>query len=788
MKRTVLSCLVLVLVAATALPARAVLTCTEPDLFALVFDNGDVNLTPATFAQFTMRAVLLNPSASPIDAFEFKLVMPSPAGQLYVLQETLPPGSINVGNWDNAYREYIVGFPTPRPAVGGRIEMVSFNLMCIASTANQDFYVQPTMIPSIPGRLAYNVTTGSQANLHAMNPVSGSFAAPVARLYPSTQLAFCAGGPDYTEMQIGITTTAGSVRDPLAVAGADESATDGFDAALEHPEPVLPPANYVCTSFEHAAWPLGPRFDNDIRGVFDPGAVQRTWPLLVETDRDDLVTMEFTPSFDAGDNYHLALRDLQSGLVLPLFPGLTHSWRNHGLPTARRLELQVGARTVPQLTPANRTVPAGWSLVSLPLEPPAGYTLGALLLDLAPGYAFAYTYDQTNGYVPVAREAYPTMGAGYWLGTSLQYTYYMNGSKPLDGRVIATRPGWNLVGYPNWTAGSASRLIVRHDGESMTWAAAAQAGLVSPDVQGYSSATGAYVDAEVLIPYQGYWVNVLVPDVEILVFWRNFEGFAKDQAAAKRPAPGTPDAWRTDFVLSDAGGSERTVTLGVDPAGTSGFDVLLDRPQPPAAPVPGPLFCVQHPDWGLEAGSRFTRDLVGPATAPLSWSLTCASPVAGAATLRWDTTLWPSELDLQLYLPDENRVLLRSLRDRSSINVPLGNGPVTVVVRTPVEASGVGDLPVAVAGTLEVHPNPFNPQATLSFTMAQPGTAEVRIYSLRGELVRVLGGGAVAAGPQQLVWDGTDAHGRAVPSGSYFGRLQVDGAISGETVRMSLVR
>ena len=92
-------------------------------------------------------------------------------------------------------------------------------------------------------------------------------------------------------------------------------------------------------------------------------------------------------------------------------------------------------------------------------------------------------------------------------------------------------------------------------------------------------------------------------------------------------------------------------------------------------------------------------------------------------------------------------------------------------------------------GHLSVSPNPFNPRATLSFTLSRAGTAEVRIYSLRGELVRVVGGGSsLGAGPQRLEWDGTDSHGRSVPSGSYFGRLHVDGAASGETVRMSLVR
>ena len=68
-------------------------------------------------------------------------------------------------------------------------------------------------------------------------------------------------------------------------------------------------------------------------------------------------------------------------------------------------------------------------------------------------------------------------------------------------------------------------------------------------------------------------------------------------------------------------------------------------------------------------------------------------------------------------------------------------------------------------------PNPFNPSTELSFTVGRTGPVQVRIYSLRGQLVRTLVDEAMAAGAHTVQWNGTDDRGRAVASGSYAVRL-----------------
>ncbi len=83
-------------------------------------------------------------------------------------------------------------------------------------------------------------------------------------------------------------------------------------------------------------------------------------------------------------------------------------------------------------------------------------------------------------------------------------------------------------------------------------------------------------------------------------------------------------------------------------------------------------------------------------------------------------------------------------------------------------------------------PNPFNPRTTIVYELAKPQSVRLSIYALDGKLVRLLEDGFRAEGRYELVWNGLNQGGRAVPSGTYFYRLQTRG---GDLTRsMVLVR
>jgi hypothetical protein len=85
------------------------------------------------------------------------------------------------------------------------------------------------------------------------------------------------------------------------------------------------------------------------------------------------------------------------------------------------------------------------------------------------------------------------------------------------------------------------------------------------------------------------------------------------------------------------------------------------------------------------------------------------------------------------------------------------------------------DVPLPIRGTLElrVSPNPFNPRTTIRFDVGVGQRGEVKVYNLRGELVRTLHDGEYAN--TEFIWDGTDHRGGSVASGVYVVKATADG-------------
>ena len=80
--------------------------------------------------------------------------------------------------------------------------------------------------------------------------------------------------------------------------------------------------------------------------------------------------------------------------------------------------------------------------------------------------------------------------------------------------------------------------------------------------------------------------------------------------------------------------------------------------------------------------------------------------------------------------------------------------------------------PVAALRLLPNEPNPFNPRTTLRFEVPERAPARLRIYDVRGRLVRTLLEDDPGPGERSLSWDGRDDDGRLVASGSY--RIQLE--------------
>lgn len=90
---------------------------------------------------------------------------------------------------------------------------------------------------------------------------------------------------------------------------------------------------------------------------------------------------------------------------------------------------------------------------------------------------------------------------------------------------------------------------------------------------------------------------------------------------------------------------------------------------------------------------------------------------------------------------------------------------------------------------LQNYPNPFNPDTRIQFTVNAgrfPLRTSLRIYNIRGQLVRTLLDEDRTGGDYTVLWDGRDEKGKAVSSGIYFCRLSAGS--STEVKKMVLLK
>ncbi len=106
-------------------------------------------------------------------------------------------------------------------------------------------------------------------------------------------------------------------------------------------------------------------------------------------------------------------------------------------------------------------------------------------------------------------------------------------------------------------------------------------------------------------------------------------------------------------------------------------------------------------------------------------------------------------------------------------------------VGTDNEVDAVSLLPQSIA--LEsIYPNPFNPQATIRYDVAQAGNVQMQIFDLQGKLVRDLFSGRQNRGKHTINWDAKNNLGQSVASGTYL--IKVSSGNSSAIRLITLVR
>jgi len=110
----------------------------------------------------------------------------------------------------------------------------------------------------------------------------------------------------------------------------------------------------------------------------------------------------------------------------------------------------------------------------------------------------------------------------------------------------------------------------------------------------------------------------------------------------------------------------------------------------------------------------------------------------------------------------------------------------TVTIESP---SAVDGIPVAKAALLTNAPNPFNPTTKITFELPSDRMGAIpvslKVYDLKGRLVRTLVNRSLDVDRYTVTWNGRDDQGRSAPSGAYIYRLVADGQSLGRLMTLA---
>jgi hypothetical protein len=84
-------------------------------------------------------------------------------------------------------------------------------------------------------------------------------------------------------------------------------------------------------------------------------------------------------------------------------------------------------------------------------------------------------------------------------------------------------------------------------------------------------------------------------------------------------------------------------------------------------------------------------------------------------------------------------------------------------------------------------PNPFNPVTKIRFAVSKDSKVALRVYNVRGQLVKTLANERMAQGMHEVNWDGRDASGSHVASGVYYARVASEGG-STDVIKMVMAK
>jgi len=138
-------------------------------------------------------------------------------------------------------------------------------------------------------------------------------------------------------------------------------------------------------------------------------------------------------------------------------------------------------------------------------------------------------------------------------------------------------------------------------------------------------------------------------------------------------------------------------------------------------------------------------------------------------------TIHDGPVGMHFTLDDGTGYLVRNIYALGApVAMPSASGKKTVTPEqqsTPKTGPSAAPSVARITELTSIHPNPFNPQTTVHFSLANSVRVRISIYDVTGALVRQLVDEPMSSGQHEARWDGKSERGTGVTSGVYFVRM-----------------
>jgi hypothetical protein len=198
------------------------------------------------------------------------------------------------------------------------------------------------------------------------------------------------------------------------------------------------------------------------------------------------------------------------------------------------------------------------------------------------------------------------------------------------------------------------------------------------------------------------------------------------------------------------------LVFGICTGGSDLFDSSVDILAPPPGFSPYVYFYIESFPYYLQTDMRGDSNQI-------IWNLRSDNCAGKSIKLNWDFNDNTNQFDRDvafLINGSVNMLETDSLILNGDLNLEILYSKTTI-------AYLFSDRNASICRPILVYPNPSNDFVSLNIYIPKNDFSALKIFNLRGHLIRNLSEGVFMAGVHKTNWDGTDFNGDHVPSGNY---------------------